>query len=317
MHCPSLKELPPPPPGKRGWPWTEESPSAPPLKPDGTSWPRVSLVTPCFNSGDFLEESIRSVLLQGYPSLEFIIIDGGSRDGSPEIIRKYERWLTYWESRPDRGQSHAINKGLAKCSGVYFNWHNADDLLLPSSLYQTVTGFDQFPDAVYLARYRMLLDETGTCKPKRLEMPARRISDRDSFTVISGGSQPGGLMHREHVIAAGGIDEELDCCMDEDLQLRLLIDGPAYFLEGPGFIFRVRAQQKSQALTLVRVREKRRIWEKLYYRLPKDDPRHAFRAPADRFIHEWAAKLLWQKHYPFLALRHAAQAAILRLLRSP
>ena len=314
MKTPSLKELPPPPNGRQGWPWTEESPTLPPLRPNGSPWPRVSLVTPCFNSGAFLEESIRSVLLQGYPHLEYLIMDAASTDNSLDIIKKYAPWLTHWESKPDRGQSHAINKGLAKSSGVYFNWHNADDLLLPGSLAQTVMGFDQFPDAVYLARYRMLLDESGACKPKRTEMPARRIEDRDMFVVISGGSQPGGLMRRENIIAAGGIDEELDCCMDEDLQLRLLIDGPAYFLEGPGFIFRVRAGQKSEALTLVRVREKLRIADKVYNRLPKDDPRHIYRAPSRRFIHKWATSLLWRKHYYRQAIPHALWSIILRFL---
>jgi len=314
MRCPTLIELPHPPPGKQGWPWTEDSPALPALKPDGTPWPRVSLVTPCFNSGDYLEESIRSALLQGYPDLEYVIMDGGSTDSSEAIIRKYEPWLAYWESRPDRGQSHAINKGLAKCTGMYFNWHNADDLLLPGSLGETVRGFDSYPEAVYLARYRMLLDDTGACKPKRTEMPARRIEDRDTFVVISGGSQPGGLMRRDSVVAAGGIDETLDCCMDEDLQLRLLIQGPAYFLEGPGFVFRVRSQQKSQALTLVRVQEKLKIWEKLYRLLPPDDPRHIYRTPSRRFIHKWAAKLLWQKHYPIQALKHALLAGLFRLL---
>lgn len=314
MHCPCLKDLPPPPADKHGWPWTVDSPPLPLLKPDGTPWPRVSLVTPCFNSGDFLEESIRSALLQGYPDLEYIIMDGGSSDQSVEIIRKYARWLTHWESRTDRGQSHAINKGLAKCTGVYFNWHNADDLLLPGSLGETVLGFNRFPDAVYLARYRMLLDESGACQPKRKEMPARRIEDRDTFVVISGGGQPGGLMLRENIIAAGGIDEELDCCMDEDLQLRLLIDGPAYFLDGPGFIFRVRAEQKSEMLTLVRVHEKLRIWQKLYSRLPKNDPRHIYRTPSRRFIHKWAASLLWRKHYYRQAVQQALWAVFFRLM---
>lgn len=314
MKSPRLHELPQPPSGRHGWPWTEESTPLSSLRQNGSPWPRISLVTPCHNSGAFLEESIRSVLLQGYPDIEYIIMDARSTDNSSDIIQKYAPWLSYWESKSDRGQSHAINKGLAKASGIYFNWHNADDILLPGSLAETVLGFDQFPDAVYLARYRLLQDESGTITPKRTEMPARRIEDRDTFVVISGGSQPGGLMLREKIIVAGGIDEELDCCMDEDLQLRLLIDGPAYFLKGPGFIFRVRAEQKSEALTLVRVREKLRIWEKLYDRLPKNDPRHTYRTPSRRFIHKWAAQLLWRKHFYLHSLRHALWAIIFRVL---
>ena len=117
MRCPTINELPSPPPGKRGWPWTEDSPQLPDTMPDGSPWPKISIVTPSLNQGPFIEETIRSVLLQGYPNLEYIIMDGGSTDESIEIIKKYEPWLAYWESEPDRGQSHAINKGFQRASG--------------------------------------------------------------------------------------------------------------------------------------------------------------------------------------------------------
>ena len=94
MRCPTLEELPPPPPGKTGWPWTEESPQLPDRMPDGSPWPRVTIVTPSLNQGTFIEETIRSVLLQGYPDLEYIIIDGGSTDDSVGAIQKYEKWFT-------------------------------------------------------------------------------------------------------------------------------------------------------------------------------------------------------------------------------
>jgi Glycosyl transferase family 2 len=134
VRCPTLSELPPPPPGKTGWPWTEAGSAPPAGAPRGASWPRVCLVTPSYNQGDFLEGAIRSVLLQGYPDLEYVIIDGGSSDRSVEVIRKYEPWLTYWTSEPDRGQSHAINKGFARCQGHIYNWLCTDDLLLPNAL---------------------------------------------------------------------------------------------------------------------------------------------------------------------------------------
>lgn len=134
MRCPTLAELPPPPPGKTGWPWTEESSQLPESMPDGGPWPRISIVTPSYNQDRYVEETIRSVLLQGYPNLEYSVIDGGSNDSSPEIIKKYEKWLTFWVSEPDRGQSHAINKGLTSATGQWANWLNSDDYFLRDAL---------------------------------------------------------------------------------------------------------------------------------------------------------------------------------------
>ena len=134
MRCRTLTELPPPPAGKSGWPWTVETPPVPLARPDGSPWPRISIVTPSYNQGQFIEETIRSVLLQGYPDLEYIIIDGGSTDQSVEIIKKYEAWLTYSVSENDGGQSHAINKGFERATGVLLSWLNSDDVLLPDAL---------------------------------------------------------------------------------------------------------------------------------------------------------------------------------------
>src|SRR5690606_33324855 len=96
--------------------------------------PKISIVMPSFNQGHLIEESIDSVLSQGYDHLEFIVIDGGSSDKTIEVIKKYESHLAYWVSEKDSGKSNAINKGLSRCTGEIFNWLNSDDLLATDAL---------------------------------------------------------------------------------------------------------------------------------------------------------------------------------------
>jgi glycosyltransferase involved in cell wall biosynthesis len=163
MRCPMLADLPPPPAGKTGWPWTVETPQLPAARPDGTPWPRISIVTPSYNQGRFIEETIRSVLLQGYPDLEYIVVDGGSTDGAVDMIRNYAAWLTYWTSEPDRGQAHAINKGMACAKGSILNWLNTDDILAPEAAKAVglVSGLRPDADIVGGTRLVRRLGDTG------------------------------------------------------------------------------------------------------------------------------------------------------------
>ena len=105
--------------------------------------PKISIVTPSFNQGQFIEETIRSVLDQDYPNLEYLVIDGGSTDQTIDIIRKYETQLSYWESEKDRGQVHAINKGLARATGDIFAYINSDDIYLPGTFATVAKYFDE------------------------------------------------------------------------------------------------------------------------------------------------------------------------------
>lgn len=117
---------------KKSWPWITETDKS--LYASDIKYPKITIVTPSYNQGQFLEETIRSVLLQNYPNLEYIIIDGGSTDESVSIIKKYEPWLTYWVSENDTGQSHALNKGFSRSNGKWLNWINSDDLLAKDAL---------------------------------------------------------------------------------------------------------------------------------------------------------------------------------------
>jgi glycosyltransferase involved in cell wall biosynthesis len=103
--------------------------------------PRITLITPSFNQGKYIEQTILSVLEQDYPNLEYIIMDGGSSDETVEVIRKYEKQLAYWESKPDKGQSDAINKGLQRATGDVFNWLNSDDILEKGALQEVGKAF--------------------------------------------------------------------------------------------------------------------------------------------------------------------------------
>jgi glycosyltransferase involved in cell wall biosynthesis len=161
VRSPTIGELPPPPAGKTGWPWTEGRPQVADTMPDGRPWPRISIVTPSFNQGRFIEATIRSVLLQGYPDLEYVVMDGGSTDGTVETIKRYEPYLSYWVSRPDRGQTDAICQGLEKVSGAWFNWLNADDILLPGALTTLADVARTAGDAEWITGGRLLMSEAG------------------------------------------------------------------------------------------------------------------------------------------------------------
>ncbi|PIE31910.1 glycosyl transferase [candidate division KSB3 bacterium] len=115
-----------------------------------SSWPKISIVTPSYNQADFLETTIQSILSQNYPNLEYIIIDGGSTDGSVEIIKKYESHLHFWCSEPDNGQYDAINKGFAQTSGEILAWLNSDDVYFPWTLKTVASIMTELPEVQWL-----------------------------------------------------------------------------------------------------------------------------------------------------------------------
>ena len=123
------------------------------------SYPKISVVTPSFNQAAYLERTILSVLDQDYPNIEYIIIDGGSTDGSVDIIRQYAHRLTHWVSEPDRGQAHAINKGLQQATGKWVAWQNSDDFFYPGTFLQLAQMAAIEPDADLIIGNMNLIDK--------------------------------------------------------------------------------------------------------------------------------------------------------------
>jgi len=124
--------------------------------------PKISIVTPSFNKGQFIDRAIRSVVEQNYPNLEYVIADGGSQDGTVEIIKKHEQSLSWWVSEPDRGQSHAINKGFARTTGEILAYLNADDMYCPWALETVAAVFAEFPQVEWITSLRPIIwDDSG------------------------------------------------------------------------------------------------------------------------------------------------------------
>jgi glycosyltransferase involved in cell wall biosynthesis len=132
--------------------------------PNGKAWPRITIVTPNYNYGAYLEETIRSVLLQGYPNLEYIVLDGGSTDNSVNILKRYEQFLTYWHSKPDKGQASSIMEGLERSTGQWFNWVNSDDRLEPNSLRTLAEIAELDPSSRWITGGRQYMTAQGTIR---------------------------------------------------------------------------------------------------------------------------------------------------------
>jgi glycosyltransferase involved in cell wall biosynthesis len=179
--------------------------------------PLVSIITPSFNQVDYIEDAILSVLAQDYPSIEYGVVDGGSTDGSVELIEKYAHQLAWWVSEPDEGQAAAINKGMERANGEIVAWLNSDDLLMPGAVEQAVKALMQDPELGFVYGDALSIDGAGS-PIGRLKFADWDFVDLLSFRIIC---QPAVFMQRDCYVRAGGLEPGYHFMLDHHLWIRI------------------------------------------------------------------------------------------------
>jgi glycosyltransferase involved in cell wall biosynthesis len=263
MRIPCMAEFPRPTTAREsGWPWTGEAIQLPATAPDGSPWPRLSIITPSYNQGPFIEQTIRSVLLQGYPNLEYIVIDGGSTDNSLAIIKKYEAWLTYWVSEPDQGQTQAINKGLARCSGKIRAYLNSDDIYYPYALEHVARVYNETKFDVFIGQGGTIGLNLPPFQPWRRShwkqywhytyqpfvypyIPNSQRYELPQHSMFWSAEKSRGLL----------LNEDFDFTMDLEWFLRLFSGARVVHSTRKIAAVRIHANSKSSTMTLVHKRE--------------------------------------------------------------
>jgi glycosyltransferase involved in cell wall biosynthesis len=246
-----------------GWPWTGDSLSAP--LGTGGKLPRISVVTPSYNQGRFLEATIRSVLMQGYPDLEYFVIDGGSNDETADVLAAYAPYLTGVVSEPDDGQADGVNKGLRMATGEVMGWLNSDDLLLPGALWNVGQAFAERADVDIVCGFRRYIDGVGTVLHNGVhERPSRRTLSHYCYV-----GQETVYWRRGVWDAIGPLDVAYRYALDFEYWHRALAAGFEFELL-PVFLgaFRLHDESKGALLDDVREEEMRRVYR---YYLGRDE----------------------------------------------
>ena len=236
------------------WVWRENKIQFPARMPKGAPWPKISIVTPSFNQGKYIEETIRSVIMQGYPNLEYIIVDGGSTDNTLEIIKKYERDITWWVSEKDNGQTHAINKGFEKATGEILAYLNSDDIYMPYTLRLVAELFSTF-GVQWLTGHRSHLVDGTVIAP----LPSATVK-YNSFLyskgfhvpwVLGWNQQPSTFWSARIFNEAGRkFREEMQCSFDVDMWIRFSAREELVYVRSVLTMMRQHADQKSRTLRL-------------------------------------------------------------------
>ena len=202
----------------------------------------VSIVTPSFNQCAFLEQTLRSVLEQDYPELEYIVIDGASTDGSLEVIRNYSSRLAYWVSEKDAGQADAINKGMQHAHGDIAAWLNSDDYYLPGAIKSAVAAFESNPRAVMVYADVRAVDQNNATL-NHLQYRPVTLEDLLCFRIIG---QPAVFFRRSVFEQAGGLDTTFHFLLDHQLWIRIAAQGPVLHVDQTWAAARYHPQAKNR-----------------------------------------------------------------------
>jgi glycosyltransferase involved in cell wall biosynthesis len=204
--------------------------------------PLISVVTPSYNQGKFLERTILSVLNQNYPDIEYIIIDGGSTDNSIEIIKKYEKYLSYWVSEPDKGQADAINKGFSKATGDILAWINSDDMYLPNAFHIAAETFIRNQDASIVYGDYIKVNEEDRCVALRRQPSFDYRTCLYAYLTVM---QPASFFSRKAFLNTGGLDISFNYALDFDIILSLAKQGRVVHIREYLAAFRLHSSSKS------------------------------------------------------------------------
>ena len=187
---------------------------------------RFTVITPSYNQASYLEQTIQSVLDQDYPDLEYMIVDGGSTDGSVEIIRKYEKYLAWWVSERDHGQADAVNKGFQRATGDYIGWVNSDDLYEPGTLDEAAQALDRHPkDGIVYGDVRSIDSQGRTFNVMRYADYG--LDGLLCFKIIG---QPGAFLRRSVLEQAGYLDPTYNLLLDPELWIRMAMVAPIRYV---------------------------------------------------------------------------------------